>query len=29
MCQGVNIKYMLCGLLLYDPLNERTADLGH
>ena len=29
MCQGVHMKYILCGVLFYDPLNETTADLGH
>ena len=29
MCQGVNMKYILCGVLLYDTLNESTDDLGH
>ena len=29
MCQGVNMKYILCGVFLYDPLNESTSDLGN
>ena len=29
MCQGVHIKYILCGVLVYNPVNESTADLGH
>ena len=29
MCQGVNMKYILCGVFLYYPLNARTDDLGH
>ena len=29
MCQGVHMKYILCGVLIYDPVNESTADLGH
>ena len=29
MCPGVNMKYSLCCVLLYDPLNESTVDIGH
>ena len=29
MCQGLCMEYILCGVLIYDPENGRTADLGH
>ena len=29
MCQGVNTEYILCCVLIYDPVNENTSDLGH
>ena len=27
--QGVNMKYILCGIWVYNPLNEINDDVGH
>ena len=29
MCKGVQMEYILCGVLLYDTLNSSTADYGY